>query len=62
MAEYIVSRDNKQYKFLKKLKDKKYRDQNNVFLAEGEKFLKENIHFSKIIINESKYKYFLDKC
>ena len=38
MAEYIVSRDNKQYKFLKKLKDKKYRDQNNVFLAEGEKF------------------------
>ena len=28
MAEYIVSRDNKQYKFLKKLKDKKYRDQN----------------------------------
>ena len=27
MAEYIVSRDNKQYKFLKKLKDKKYRDQ-----------------------------------
>ena len=61
MAEYIVSRDNKQYKFLKKLKDKKYRDQNNVFLAEGEKFLKENIHFSKIIINESKYKYFEDK-
>ena len=54
MAEYIVSRDNKQYKFLKKLKDKKYRDQNNVFLAEGEKFLKENIHFSKIIINEVK--------
>ena len=61
MAEYIVSRDNKQYKFLKKLKDKKYRDQNNVFLAEGEKFLKENIHFSKIIINEVKYKYFEDK-
>lgn len=61
MAEYIVSRDNKQYKFLKKLKDKKYRDQNNVFLAEGEKFLKENIHFSKIIINEAKYKYFEDK-
>ena len=61
MAEYIVSRDNKQYKFLKKLKDKKYRDQNNVFLAEGEKFLKENIHFSKIIINESKYQYFEDK-
>lgn len=61
MAEYIVSRDNKQYKFLKKLKDKKYRDQNNVFLAEGEKFLKENIHFSKIIINEAKYKYFENK-
>ena len=61
MKDTIASKDNKFYKILKKLDKKKYRDENNIFKAEGEKFLKENINFTKIIVMESKYKYFEDK-
>lgn len=61
MKDTIASQDNKFYKILKKLDKKKYRDENNIFKAEGEKFLKENINFTKIIVMESKYKYFEDK-
>lgn len=61
MQEIIVSRENKYFKFLKKLKDKKYRDRNNIFLAEGEKFLEENIKFSKIIVSEEKFEYYNSK-
>ena len=57
MKNTIASSDNKFYKILKKLDKKKYRDQNNIFKAEGEKFLKEKINFTKIIIKESKYEY-----
>ncbi len=39
MVEIITSKDNKTIKELKKLKQKKYRDLNNQFLAEGIKFL-----------------------
>ena len=60
MDNIITSSDNKFYKLLKKLNKKKYRDQNNIFKAEGEKFLKEKINFNKIIITESKYEYFVE--
>lgn len=61
MQEVIVSKDNKYYKLLKKLNEKKYRDENNIFLAEGEKFLNENINFQKIIIKEENFEYFNKK-
>ena len=37
--EFIKSRDNKLFKIIKKLKQKKYREKENLFLAEGHKFL-----------------------
>ncbi len=58
MKDVIVSSDNKLYKMLKKLDKKKHRDENNIFKAEGEKFLNEDINFNKIIVKESKYNYF----
>lgn len=61
MKDVIVSSDNKFYKLLKKLDKKKYRDENNIFKAEGEKFLNEDINFNKIIVKESKYEYFNGK-
>ena len=44
MKDVIASSDNKFYKLLKKLDKKKYRDENNIFKAEGEKFLNEKIN------------------
>lgn len=61
MKDIIASPDNKFYKLLKKLDKKKYRDENNIFKAEGEKFLNEDINFNKIIVKESKYGYFNEK-
>ena len=61
MKDVIVSSDNKFYKLLKKLDKKKYRDENNIFKAEGEKFLNEDINFNKIIVKESRYEYFNGK-
>lgn len=61
MKDVIVSPDNKYYKLLKKLDKKKYRDENNIFKAEGEKFLNEGINFNKIFVKESKYEYFNEK-
>ena len=58
MRDVIASSDNKFYKLLKKLDKKKYRDENSIFKAEGEKFLNENINFNKIIVKESKFEYF----
>ena len=58
MRDVIASPDNKFYKLLKKLDKKKYRDENSIFKAEGEKFLNENINFNKIIVKESKFDYF----
>ena len=58
MRDLITSFDNKFYKLLKKLDKKKYRDENNIFKAEGEKFLNEDINFNKIIVKESKFEYF----
>ena len=40
--EIIESKENKLIKSLKKLKQKKYRDSENKFLAEGYKFLDYN--------------------
>ena len=56
--EYIESKENKNYKLLKKLSKKKYRDENNIFIAEGEKFLEDNTNFTKIIISNDKLEYF----
>lgn len=39
----ITSKDNEQIKYLKKLKDKKYRDQENSYIIEGVKLIKEAI-------------------
>ena len=61
MKTTIASPDNKFYKILRKLDKKKYRDKNNIFKAEGEKFLKEKINFTKIIIKESEYEYLENK-
>nr|WP_068268564.1 RNA methyltransferase [Caviibacter abscessus] len=60
-VEYIESKENKNYKLLKKLSKKKYRDENNIFIAEGEKFLEDNKNFTKIIISSDKFEYFNDK-
>ena len=61
MSDKIISSDNKFYKLLKKLDKKKYRDENNIFKAEGEKFLNEDVNFNRIIVKESKYNYFVEK-
>ncbi|WP_073507746.1 TrmH family RNA methyltransferase [Streptobacillus notomytis] len=61
MKDVIVSTDNRYYKLIKKLNDKKYRDESGVFLAEGEKFLEEKNNFSKVIVKESKYTYYENK-
>mgnify|MGYP000881858086 CR=1 FL=1 len=61
MRDVIASPDNKFYKLLKKLDKKKYRDENSIFKAEGEKFLNENINFNKIIVKESRFEYFDEK-
>ena len=50
MKDVIASSDNKFYKLLKKLDKKKYRDENNIFKAEGEKFLNEKINFEGVEI------------
>lgn len=60
-VEHIESKENKNYKLLKKLSKKKYRDEKNVFIAEGEKFLEDNKNFTKIIISSEKYEYFNTK-
>lgn len=50
----ITSKDNDTIKFLKKLKDKKYRDQENAYIIEGAKLIKEaiqeNIKIKMIIL------------
>lgn len=61
MFEQISSKDNKYFKFLKKLNEKKYRDENSIFIAEGEKFFFEDKNFIKIVVKENKVKYFEDK-
>lgn len=50
--EKITSSENNQFKFLKKLKQKKYREEFSLFLAEGDKFLDFQITPEYIIINE----------
>ncbi|EGQ79468.1 23S rRNA methyltransferase, partial [Fusobacterium animalis ATCC 51191] len=53
--EIIESKENKLIKSLKKLKQKKYRDSENKFLAEGYKFLDYNYSPEIIIIREDIY-------
>ena len=60
MSDKIISSDNKFYKLLKKLDKKKYRDENNIFKAEGEKLLNEDVNFNRIVVKESKYSYFFE--
>ena len=50
--EIIESKENKLIKSLKKLKQKKYRDSENKFLAEGHKFLDYNYSPETIVIRE----------
>lgn len=59
--DFIESKDNKKYKLLKKLSKKKYRDENNIFIAEGEKFFNESNNFNKIIISSKVYEYYKGK-
>ncbi len=49
---YINSKENKTYKRIKKLKQKKYRDEEKLFLAEGRKFLDFSKEPCYIFINE----------
>ena len=50
----ITSKDNELIKHIRKLKDKKYRDENNEYIVEGvklvEEAVKENAPIKKIII------------
>lgn len=50
--EFIKSKDNETFKFLKKLKTKKYRDSEGLFLAEGIKFLDFDTAPNMIIVQE----------
>lgn len=54
--QVITSKDNEKVKYIKKLKEKKYRDENGKFLVEGikmlEEALKENADIDTIIICE----------
>lgn len=50
--DFIESKENKRYKLLKKLNKKKYRDLNNIFIAEGEKFISEIENFSHCVIKK----------
>lgn len=57
MKEIIKSKENKYFKYIKKLKEKKYRDIEKLFIAEGEKLFLENTNYENLIIKESKYNY-----
>ena len=59
--EIIESKENKLIKSLKKLKQKKYRDSENKFLAEGYKFLDYNYSPKMIIVKKSGAKRFFCK-
>ena len=48
----ITSKDNETIKKIKKLKDKKYRDQENCYIIEGIKLIKEAIEEKVLINNE----------
>lgn len=54
--QMITSKDNEIVKGIKKLKDKKYRDEKNVYIIEGvkmiEEAIKENAEINKIVICE----------
>jgi len=54
--QVISSKDNELVKHIKKLKDKKYRDENNEYIIEGVKLIeeavKENVKIKKIIVCE----------
>ena len=54
--QVISSKDNELVKHIKKLKDKKYRDENNEYIIEGvklvEEAVKENAKIKKIIVCE----------
>lgn len=54
--EYILinSKENKFFKLLKKLNDKKTRDENNLYLLEGDKFLNEVKEYRNIIVDSEK--------
>ena len=51
---YISSKENSFYKFLKKLKQKKYREKEGLFLAEGVKFLDFKKEPEYLIVEEGK--------
>jgi TrmH family RNA methyltransferase len=51
-VEFISSKDNKLFKIIKKLKLKKYREREQLFIAEGHKFLDFNMTPKHIIIRD----------
>ena len=57
--QIISSKDNELIKHLRKLKDKKYRDENNEYIVEGVKLIeeavRENAKIKKIIIRKSPF-------
>ena len=59
--EIIESKENKLIKFLKKLKQKKYRDAEGQFLAEGHKFLDYNTKPEIIIVREDVKDLYMEK-
>ena len=59
--EIIESKENKLIKFLKKLKQKKYRDAEGQFLAEGHKFLDYDTVPEIIIVREDVKDLYIEK-
>ena len=49
--QVIISKDNEKIKEIKKLKEKKYRDSENLFIIEGIKIVKEAIEENQNIKN-----------
>ncbi len=54
--QVITSKDNELVKYIRKLKEKKYRDLDNVYVIEGEKLIKEaieeNVKIKYIVVSE----------
>ena len=62
--QVISSKDNELVKHIKKLKDKKYRDESNLFLVEGDHLVKEAYkagYLKKLIVTEDIYDFDVEK-
>lgn len=59
--QYIKSKENLKFKKIKKLNLKKYRDEFNLFIAEGEKFVENIDRCLEVVLSESKKDKYLEK-